>query len=111
MGSRQRSIAARNGLVLLFVLFAAGCANSSVQVSSGSSPTAGASGSSVFGALMLIGFMVSSEEDYRNGFRVRANPFDGFAPAPLPPLDPERRVQEVDCTKPIEDWSANLKCR
>jgi len=26
-------------------------------------------------------------------------------------LDPSRRVREQDCSKPIEDPSANLKCR
>jgi hypothetical protein len=26
-------------------------------------------------------------------------------------LDAQRRVNEVDCTKPIENWSANLKCK
>jgi hypothetical protein len=31
--------------------------------------------------------------------------------APVPELDPTRRVAEQDCTKPIEDWSANLRCR
>jgi hypothetical protein len=30
---------------------------------------------------------------------------------PLPELDPKRRVVEQDCSKPIEDPSANLKCR
>jgi hypothetical protein len=28
-----------------------------------------------------------------------------------PEMDPARRVVEHDCTKPIEDGSANLKCR
>jgi hypothetical protein len=32
---------------------------------------------------------------------------DGEAPA----MDPGRRVSEQDCTRPIEDTSANLKCR
>jgi hypothetical protein len=31
--------------------------------------------------------------------------------ARVPDLDPSRRVIEQDCTKPIEDSSANLKCR
>src|SRR3954468_16418546 len=34
------------------------------------------------------------------------------APAgPAPEMVAERSVAERDCTKPIEDWSANLKCR
>jgi hypothetical protein len=30
---------------------------------------------------------------------------------PLPELDPKRRVLEQDCSKPVEDPSANLKCK
>ncbi|SRR5579885_2920126 len=30
---------------------------------------------------------------------------------PAPPLAPSRRVNEQDCTKPIADPAANLKCR
>ena len=30
---------------------------------------------------------------------------------PAPEMMLDRKVAEQDCTKPIEDWSANLKCR
>ena len=30
---------------------------------------------------------------------------------PPPEMLLDRKVAEQDCTKPIEDWSANLKCR
>ena len=30
---------------------------------------------------------------------------------PAPEMLHDRPVAEQDCTKPIEDWSANLKCR
>ena len=33
------------------------------------------------------------------------------ATRPPPELDGSRRVNEQDCSKPIRDWSANLKCR
>jgi hypothetical protein len=33
------------------------------------------------------------------------------APPPAPLLAPERRVNEQDCTRPIADPAANLKCR
>jgi hypothetical protein len=114
MGSRQRPIAARRWLsALALALFCAGCANSSVSVGGGGpQPTVSARGSSALGAALLVGLMVSSES-YNRGVRYRANPFEALSmepPAP-PALDPTRRVLEVDCTKPIEDWSANLKCR
>jgi hypothetical protein len=92
-------------------LLAAGCANTSVQLSGGGpQPAVSAPGSSALGALLLLGFMYESQQD---GARYRASPFDALSPAPHPPppLDPARRVLEQDCTQPIEDWSANLRCR
>ncbi|MGH8688829.1 MAG: hypothetical protein ACREVQ_14100 [Burkholderiales bacterium] len=43
-------------------------------------------------------------------YLVAASQVEGIAPPP-PPLDAGRKVSEVDCTKPIADWSANLRCR
>ena len=54
------------------------------------------------GALVLVGIWLIAAE--------AANPVRPLNPRP-PELDPQRRVNEVDCTKPIADWSANLKCR
>jgi len=104
---------ARCGLVLL-VLLGAGCANSNVQLSTGGmQPVVRAQGSSALGGLIAIGVLGGlAYESERDGTRIRANPFDAFSMSPLPPaLDPSRRVLEVDCTRPIEDWSANLRCR
>jgi hypothetical protein len=97
MGSHQGSIAARYGIAVALALAGAGCANTHVQLSAGGQPAMGAPGNTPLGALLLLGFIVSSES--HNGW------------APPPPLDPARRVLEQDCTKPIADWSANLRCR
>lgn len=97
MGSRQRSIAARYAIVVALALLGAGCANANFQVSSGGQPAMRAPGNTPLGALLLLGFIVSAESHNDA--------------APPPPLDPARRVLEQDCTKPIEDWSANLRCR
>ena len=114
MGSDPRQTAARHWLILALALVCAGCANSSVQVG-GPRPTLNAGGSSFIGVLAVMGLAVASQESWSNGVHYRANPFDVFQPGAqsfaAPPLDPERRVQEVDCTKPIADWSANLRCR
>ena len=115
MGSRPRSIAAGCGLAALLAL--AGCATSNVQVSGGGpQPTVNTAGNTPLGKFVLLAFIAGiGYESYKDGARYRANPFDGLKPGlqpvPPPPLDPERRVLEVDCTKPIEDWSANLKCK
>jgi len=54
--------------------------------------------SALFSAVFLGGVSYESE---------RQAPRSAREPAP----DPSRRVVEQDCTKPIEDRSANLKCR
>jgi len=116
MGRDPRPTAARYGIALVLALCSAGCASTSVQVSGGGpQPTAGAPGNSALGALLFLGFAAGiGYESYQGGMRYRANPFDAMlqpTPLPPPPLDPSRRVIEADCTKPIADWSANLRCR
>jgi hypothetical protein len=32
-------------------------------------------------------------------------------PRHAPPLDPQRKVSEQDCTKPVDDARGNLKCK
>ena len=88
MDCRQGPIATscRVAAVLLLALLCGGCAVG-VATSSGFA--------TLYNAVFLIG--VSSSEA-------------GYA-GPAPGLDPNRRVLEQDCSKPIEDPSANLKCR
>ena len=118
MGRDPRPTAARDWLVLALALLVAGCGgNSNVQVSGGGpQPTVNAQGNTPLGRLVLLVFVAGiGYESYQGGTRYRANPFDAFqpmsTPLPPPPLDPARRVLEQDCTKPIADWSANLRCR
>lgn len=87
MDCRQRPIATscRLAAVLLLAMLSSGCAVG-VATSSGVA--------TVWNAVFLIG--VSNGASYTG---------------PQPELDPNRRVQEQDCSKPIEDSSANLKCR
>ncbi len=90
----------------------AGCSHGQLQFNGGaasttsggtaiSSSSAGlsvqASGSS---AAALIGLGIAGAVIYRSEASGRA-----------PELAPVRRVNEQDCTRPIEDISANLKCR
>ncbi|MBI1943881.1 MAG: hypothetical protein HYS35_09460 [Betaproteobacteria bacterium] len=102
MGRDPRPIAARHrlkhGAVLLLALLVVGCGgNSNVQLSSGG--TVAVQGRSTFGGVLAVGVlgaMVYSESHNTSL---------------APQLDASRRVLEQDCTKPIEDWSANLRCR
>ncbi len=112
MGSRPRPIAARRGLAAALAgLCLAGCGgHSHVQVGSGGPPSSGVppggsvsvQGHASAGTLLMLGIFVGASA--RSG---EAMP----SAARVPELDATRRVAEQDCTKPIEDWSANLRCR
>jgi hypothetical protein len=96
--------------MILFAVSIAGCSHGQVQFSGGaasttsggtaiSSSSAGlnvqASGAT---AAALIGLGIAGAVIYRGTERA-------------PELAPVRKVNEQDCTRPIEDISANLKCR
>src|SRR2546430_5936821 len=98
--------------MIVFTVFIAGCSHGLLQFSGGaasttsggtaiSSSSAGlsvqASGST---AAALIGLGIAGAVIYRSE-----------ASGGAPELEPVRRVNEQDCTRPIEDISANLKCR
>ena len=95
-------------LLLSAVVMLAGCAHSSmVATSSGTTVTTTSASVSVgssssAGAWVLLGIILISAE--------AANPTMPLAERP-PPLDAARRVNEQDCTQPVVDASANLKCR
>lgn len=103
----------------------AGCAHTHTQLTiGGTAPgTGGATGSvnvragSASAALIAIGILAGTAyvESREGAVRYRANPFLALDPdAPRtapPPMDEARRVNEQDCTRPIADPAANLRCR
>lgn len=110
MGRRPRPSVARRALILPLLL-ATGCGgHSNVQVYSAGLPSTGVTtgatvnvqGSTTLGTVLAIGVLVGA-----SAYGDRVAPPAGAAP----PMDPGRRVAERDCTQPIEDWSANLRCR
>ena len=108
-------------VALLLVFLTSACSH--VQVNYGSVTTpAGAAvvtsgGGSVYAqgapALLLLGAAVlataaDSRTSSTSSFMTVTDPSGRQIP---PAMLVDRIVAEVDCTKPIEDWSANLKCR
>jgi hypothetical protein len=103
------------------VLLASGCGgNSNVSYSSNTLPAGGvSSGGAVYaqsssgswaGTLFVIGFLGSvlwADDSQPQGWGIGR----WASPRPAPSLDVSRTVNEQDCSKPIENWSANLKCR
>lgn len=73
------------------------------------SVSAGYGGHGGAGAWLLIGIGLIAAE-YGGSAAARER---GLEPerAPVRPMDAGRKVNEVDCTKPIEDWSGNLRCK
>jgi len=50
--------------------------------------------------------------EYANNPQPFPSPSALMSPTPpAPELAANRRISEQDCSKPIRDWSANLKCR
>ena len=101
-------------LALAFLL--AACSHASVRVDSGggvattsTSVSIGYSGHGSAAAWALIGIGLIAAE-YGGSAAARER---GLEPErnPAKSMDAGRQVNEVDCTKPIENWSGNLKCR
>ncbi len=95
------------GIAAALAVSLAGCGgNANVQANSNNGSASGAvnfPGRTSFGTLLSLIFLAGVS--YESALAVSRQS------APIPDLDPSRRVVEHDCTKPIEDWSANLKCR
>ena len=122
MGRDQGPLVTRRWMIAgaAFALAAvlAGCGGSAnVQANSNNGAASGSvsfPGRTSLGTLLSIVFLagVSYESD-REMARSGRVPYGAHSPYPdrAPDLDPSRRVVEHDCTRQIEDWSANLKCR
>ena len=121
MDRRTRPTDARRRIAcaLLLALSLAGCGgNSYVSLSSGgplpavtANSTAVSFQSSAYSTspyfLLAMMFLIGNAWEYSDqAYRV----YGGY-PSAMPPMDESRKVNMQDCGKPIEDWSANLKCR
>lgn len=91
-------------LHLLIALLISGCSHTSVQGGWGGAGPSGGSGLSwiVINVGMIAAWELSEQRR-----------IEGLPPMNEPPreLDKARRVNEQDCSQPIKDWSANLKCK
>ncbi len=93
----------------------AGFAGSTRTTTGGTTTTSGGSvgvqiqGGSAAAAVIGIAVMGAA---IAGSERAQSRGGAGFAPTgSAPPLDETRKVREVDCTKPIEDYSVNIKCK
>ena len=93
-------------LAVALAVLLSGCGGHANVQANSSNGSAGGSvnipGRSTVGTLFSIVFLGGVSYESERGAPRSAH---------VPDLDPSRRVVERDCTKPIEDTSANLKCR
>ena len=89
--------------------FSGGAVSGAPGASAGVSVQGGGSGAA---ALIGLGVAAAIYGAQADGAGYSANPFMAVTETARPPaLAPGRRVNEQDCSRPIEDPSANLKCR
>lgn len=102
------------------VVLLAACSHTEVRVDSAAAATRTQSGLQVqiesgrgLAALLGLTALTAAMFDYERGrMRDRAfMPLGEARPDAAAPLAPDRTISEQDCTRPIEDFSANLKCR
>jgi len=107
---------------LAVLVMLAGCSHTEVRVDSGSAAarTQGAlqvraEGGRGLATLLGLTVLTAAMFDYEGDrMRYRENPFmplGGARPDAAPPLATDRTISEQDCTRPLEDLSANLRCR
>ena len=93
--------------------FSGGAGAPAGTVTAGSQFGAQIQSGSAAGTLLAVGILAAA---WYGGDRERMPERYGFGAfpggrIPVPPLDESRRVHEQDCTRPIEDGAANLRCR
>lgn len=107
---------------LAVLVMLAGCSHTEVRVDSGSAAarTQGAlqvrvEGGRGLATLLGLTLLTAAMFDYeRDRMGYRENPFVPLGearPDAAPPLATDRTISEQDCTRPIENFSGNLKCR
>jgi hypothetical protein len=105
----------RPAALLLALAMIAGCAHTQTSVTSASASVGVHGHGNSLAALVIAGMFVAAAADYaRDPYPAPsfATFSDWFRGTPPPPeMAAGRRVNEQDCTKPIADPAANLRCR
>jgi hypothetical protein len=110
---------------LVLALFALNaCSNAIVHMSFNSSaalaaPASGAtvtvvgtsSAAAVAGALAFAAFVDAGDPGYARASPSFSAPYGAFWARPVPELDPDRKINEQDCTKPLDLSQGNIRCK
>ena len=106
----------------LLVLLLAGCShaqiNASSNTASGTVTTGGSASVHVesrsLAAIVIAGmFIAAAAEDLREPrpFPSFSSLADWFRGSPTPELDPDRKISEQDCSRPLDYTQGNIRCK
>jgi hypothetical protein len=111
--------------VLVFALFGlSACSNAIVGASFNSTAAVAAPASAgtltvvstggaaaVAGALAFAAFVDAGNPGYARASPSFTAPYGAFWARPVPELDPDRKISEQDCTKPLDLSQGNIRCK
>jgi hypothetical protein len=115
----------RNAALVLALFGLNACSNAIVGASFNSTVAAPASAGTVTivstgsGAAAVAGalaFAALMDADYRGSMEMRSSPsfsgpYGAFWARPVPELDPDRKISEQDCSKPLDFSLGNIRCK
>jgi hypothetical protein len=115
----------RNAALVLALFGLNACSNAIVGASFNSTVAAPASAGTVAivstgsGAAAVAGalaFAALMDADYRGSMEMRSSPsfsgpYGAFWARPVPELDPDRKISEQDCSKPLDFSLGNIRCK
>jgi hypothetical protein len=69
---------------------------------------------SLLSATLLLGLLVACSSEPNTGYNSSARDaayISGMANTKPPPMDPNRKVDDEDCSRPIQPERGNLRCK
>jgi hypothetical protein len=84
---------------------ASGSSGASVRVVSSSG------GAAVAGVLLYGALLSAQDPRFASSLSSSTYAYDGFWARPVPELDPDRRVSEQDCSRPLDLSLGNIRCK
>jgi len=90
--------------------------NSTVAAPAAATVTVVSTGSGAAAVAGALAFAALMDADYRRSMEMRSSPsfsgpYGAFWARPVPELDPDRKISEQDCSKPLDLSVGNIRCK
>jgi hypothetical protein len=73
--------------------------------------TSGSAAAAFAGMLFFAMMMEADQTGYGRPFPSSSSRYDGFWGPSTPELDPDRKISEQDCTRPVDYSLGNIRCK